>query len=70
MFFNAALSRLQFLRNFLQIDKLCSSTHCFVWDCKPAFSVYIFYPKWPPKKNGKPLNTKFAQIEKQNIGLG
>ena len=25
--------------------KSCSSAHCFVWDCKPAFSVHIFYPK-------------------------
>ena len=59
MFFNTALSRLQFLGNFLQIDTLCSSTNCFVWDCKPAL-------KMAAQKNGKPVQPKFATIEKQN----
>ena len=58
MFSNAALSRLQFLRFFL-IDKFCSSTNCFVWDCKPAL-------KMAAQKNGKPVQPKFATIEKQN----
>ena len=57
MFFNAALSRLQFLRNFLQIDKLCSSTHCFVWDCKPVFGSYL-PSKMAAEKTGKPLKSK------------
>ena len=50
MFYNASLSRLHFLCNFLQIDKFCSSPHCFVLDCKPAFLVHIFFPKWRPQK--------------------
>ena len=31
----------------------CSSTHGFVWDCNPAFSVHIFYPKWRLEKQLK-----------------
>ena len=53
MFYDEALSHLQFLCNFLQIDICCSSTHGFVWDCNPAFSVHIFYPKWRLEKQLK-----------------
>ena len=45
----AALSRLQFLSNFIQIDILCSSAIGIVWDCKPAFSVNFFNSIWPTK---------------------
>ena len=53
MLFDGALSRLQFLCNFLQIHICCSSTHGFVWDCNPAFLVHIFYPKWRLEKQLK-----------------
>ena len=53
MFYDVALSRLRFLCNFLQIHICCSLTHCFVWDCNPAFSVHIFYPKWRLEKQLK-----------------
>ena len=43
-FFVGALSRLLFKCNFLQIDSFWSSAQYFVWDCKPAVSVNIFYP--------------------------
>ena len=66
-FFVGVLSRLQFLCNFLQIDTFWSSAQYFVWDCKPAVSVNIFYPIWPPKKTEKPLKQKFVQIQKQNV---
>ena len=56
---------------------LFSSTYCFEWDCKLAFSVTILYPILPQKKkntkkqkqkqnNRKPLNEKIEKIEKQN----
>ena len=53
MFYDEALSHLQFLCNFLPIDICCSSSHGFVWDCNPAFSVHIFYPKWRLEKQLK-----------------
>ena len=45
----AALSRLQFLSDFLPIDILCSSAQDIDWDCKPVFSVNFFNPIWPIK---------------------
>ena len=44
-----ALSRLQFLCSFPQIDKLGFSAYGIVWDCKPAFSVNSFNSIWPSK---------------------
>ena len=66
LFFNAALSHLQFLFNFLQTWSFFSSTHSFVWDCNPAFSAIIFYPIWPPKITENLLKTKVETNEKEN----
>ena len=65
--FDGALSRLQFLCNFLQIDTCCSLTHCFVWDCNPAFSVHIFYPKWRLEKQLK--KSKWRKIKNKMCNL-
>ena len=70
MFYDWALSHLQFLCNFLQIDICCSSTHGFVWDCNPAFSVHIFYPKWRLEKQLKILKkSKWRKITNKICNL-
>ena len=70
MFYDGALSHLQFLCNFLQIDICCSSTHGFVWDCNPAFSVHIFYPKWRLEKQLKILKkSKWRKITNKICNL-
>ena len=58
-----ALSRLQFLLNFLQTWSIFSSTNSFVWDCGLAFSANILYRIWPPKIPEKPLNKIFEKNE-------
>ena len=70
MFYDGALSHLHFLCNFLQIDICCSSTHGFVWDCNPAFSVHIFYPKWRLEKQLKILKkSKWRKITNKICNL-
>ena len=62
----AALSRLQFLSNFLQIDIFCSSSIGIVWDFKPAFSVSFFHSIWPTKMAKMTVKMKIFAKRKTN----
>ena len=61
MFFNAALSRRELLRNFHQIDTFCYLTLRLVWDCKLAISAHFFIQYGVGKSNGKTVINKICE---------
>ena len=64
IFLNTALSLVWFICKCLQIDILCFSAHCFVWDLKLVYSIDIFYQIWLPKKiTENCLNKKFGNLK-------
>ena len=65
MFFNAALSRRQLLRNFHKIDTFCYLTLRLVWDCKLAISAHFFIQYGVCKNNGKPVKNKICENVKR-----